>query len=121
MPSGAPVVIDLFSGAGGMSLGFLAAGCRILAGIDEDDAANATFLDNFTRLQKDDPPFVPVPGEGDFHAFDLDAIPSGKNVDIVIGGPPCQGFSRIGRAKLASLREEVPADEIVEEDPRNEL
>jgi DNA (cytosine-5)-methyltransferase 1 len=117
----APVVIDLFSGAGGMSLGFRAAGCRILAGVDEDDAANVTFQDNFTRLQQDDPPFVPPPGEGDLLEFDLGDIPGGSDVDILIGGPPCQGFSRIGRAKLDSLQEQGYREEGFEEDPRNEL
>lgn len=59
-----PVVIDLFSGAGGMALGFRAAGCRILAGIDEDDAANATFQENFTQLQGDDPPSFRLQARG---------------------------------------------------------
>ncbi|AMV40492.1 Modification methylase BspRI [Planctomyces sp. SH-PL62] len=104
-----------------MSLGFQAAGCRILAGIDEDDSANATFLENFTRLQPEAPPVVPSPGEGDLHSYDLDGIPGVENVDIVIGGPPCQGFSRIGRAKLDSLRDEGQREEGFEEDPRNEL
>jgi DNA (cytosine-5)-methyltransferase 1 len=117
----APIVIDLFSGAGGMSLGFHAAGCRILAGIDEDDVANASFLENFTRLQRGAPPFVPPPGEGDLLEFDLEAIPGAKDVDILIGGPPCQGFSRIGRAKLDSLQETGYREEGFEDDPRNEL
>jgi DNA (cytosine-5)-methyltransferase 1 len=121
MASECPNVIDLFSGAGGMSLGFQAAGCRILAGIDEDDAANATFLENFSRLQRRHPPFVPSPGEGDLLEFDLNGLARGKDVDILIGGPPCQGFSRIGRAKLASLQEAGSRDEGFEDDPRNEL
>ena len=116
-----PVVVDLFSGAGGLSLGFRAAGCRILAGIDHDDAANATFLDNFSKLQPGNPPFVPPPDEGNLLGLDLDGITEGRAVDIVIGGPPCQGFSRIGRAKLDWLRDEGFRDEGFEEDPRNEL
>ncbi len=116
-----PVVVDLFSGAGGLSLGFRAAGCRILAGIDQDDAANATFLDNFSRLQPGQPPFVPETDEGNLLGLDLDGVTEGQAVDIVIGGPPCQGFSRIGRAKLDWLRDEGYRDEGFEEDPRNEL
>jgi DNA (cytosine-5)-methyltransferase 1 len=116
-----PVVVDLFSGAGGLSLGFRAAGCRILAGIDHDDAANATFLDNFSRLQPGQPPFVPDPDEGDLHDLDLDGVRGDETVDIIIGGPPCQGFSRIGRAKIDSLRDEGQREEGFEEDPRNEL
>jgi DNA (cytosine-5)-methyltransferase 1 len=121
MVQDAPAVIDLFSGAGGMSLGFRAAGCRILAGVDEEDTANATFLENFARLQPGFQPFVPSPGEGDLHVFDLDTIPGVEEVDIVIGGPPCQGFSRIGRAKLDWLQEAGYREEGFEEDPRNEL
>ncbi len=78
MASDCPIVIDLFSGAGGMSLGFQAAGCRILAGIDEDDAANATFLENFSRLQRAHPPSVSPPGEGDLLEFDLGDIAGGE-------------------------------------------
>ena len=39
----------------------------------------------------------------------------------MIGGPPCQGFSRIGRAKLDWLRDEGYREDGFEEDPRNEL
>ena len=106
-----PVVVDLFSGAGGMSLGFRVAWCRILAGVDEDDGANATLLENFTHLQPDAPPFVPAPEEGDLHDFDLDGVRGDENIDSIIGGPPCQGFSRMGRAKLDSLRDEGQRDE----------
>jgi DNA (cytosine-5)-methyltransferase 1 len=119
--SNAPIVIDLFSGAGGMSLGFRAAGCTILAGIDKDDAANATFLENFARLQPERSPFVPPPGAGDLLEFDLGGIAGKEKVDILIGGPPCQGFSRIGRAKLASLQEAGYREKGFDEDPRNEL
>lgn len=112
-----PVIVDLFSGAGGLSLGFHAAGCRVLAGIDSDETASATFLANFSRLQPDSPPLVPQQGEGDLLELDLDEIALPGEVDIVVGGPPCQGFSRIGRAKLASLRDEPG----YEDDPRNEL
>jgi DNA (cytosine-5)-methyltransferase 1 len=121
MAPDAPVVVDLFSGAGGMSLGFHAAGCRILAGIDADDVANTTFQENFKRLQPGDVPFIPRPGEGDLLEFDLGDIPGGSDVDILIGGPPCQGFSRIGRAKLDSLQVQGYRAEGFEADPRNEL
>jgi DNA (cytosine-5)-methyltransferase 1 len=104
-----------------MSLGFRAAGCRILAGIDEDDVANATFLENFNSLQRDYPPYVPPPGAGNLLKFDLGRIPGEEKIDILIGGPPCQGFSHIGRAKLASLQGAGHREQGFEEDPRNEL
>lgn len=112
-----PTVIDLFSGAGGLSLGFHAAGCRIQAAVDTDESAGRTFRDNFDNLQPADPPIV-MPGED----FDLEQLRLTEILrdesppDIVIGGPPCQGFAVIGRAKLDSLDDEGFAG-----DPRNEL
>lgn len=44
-------VIDLFCGAGGFSLGFHAAGCHILAAVDADPVAGATYRQNFSVLQ----------------------------------------------------------------------
>ena len=109
-------VVDLFCGAGGLSLGFHAAGCRIVAGIDADERAGETYRKNFTNLQPDCPPLVLHGTEGDLEAIDLHAIASEYPADILVGGPPCQGFSRIGRAKLASLKNCGFAD-----DPRNAL
>ncbi|NTU50123.1 MAG: DNA cytosine methyltransferase [Desulfobulbaceae bacterium] len=79
-------VADLFCGAGGMSLGFKQAGFRAVFAIDHDAPAIATYRANF--------------GE---HALcaDIREVADFPNVDIVIGGPPCQGFSRLGKqAKL---------------------
>jgi len=46
-----PAVLDLFCGAGGMSLGFKNAGCRILGGIDQNKYAIATHHQNFPNLK----------------------------------------------------------------------
>jgi DNA (cytosine-5)-methyltransferase 1 len=108
--------MDLFSGAGGFSLGFHSAGCRILAAADVDEAAGQTFLENFRRLQCDDPPLVAYGDEGDLERMDLPRLATGGVPDVLIGSPPCQGFSRVGRAKLDSL-----SDEGFEGDPRNQL
>jgi len=109
--------IDLFCGAGGFSLGFRAAGCEIVAAADADESAAETFKLNLGRLQPHAPPLV-VGGEdeGNVEDLDLDRLASQGRPDILIGGPPCQGFSRIGRAKLDSLTEEGHVN-----DPRNEL
>jgi DNA (cytosine-5)-methyltransferase 1 len=112
--AGPPLVVDLFCGAGGFSLGFHAAGCRILAAADADEAAAQTFRQNFGLLQQDEPPRVPQ--NGDLEGIDLDAVVGPHRPDIVIGGPPCQAFSRLGRAKLNSL-----SDEGFRGDPRNVL
>jgi hypothetical protein len=53
-----PRVVDLFSGAGGLSLGFHAAGCHIQAAFDQDPVAARTFKRNFVTLQKKEPAVV---------------------------------------------------------------
>ena len=60
-----PLVIDLFCGAGGFSLGFHAAGCRILAAVDTDASAAQTFRRNFALLHPEHPPTVLGGDEGD--------------------------------------------------------
>src|SRR4051794_3775250 len=99
-------VIDLFSGAGGFSLGFRAAGCRILAGVDIDEAAGETYRENFSRLQPGDEPLVFSGDDGNMEELALSRVDARGRPDILIGGPPCQGFSRVGRGKLDSLSDE---------------
>lgn len=94
--------LDLFAGAGGMSLGFRAASARCIGAVEWDQAA----ADTFARTFRDDRPVVfGGPEEGDVNRLPVpelfEVLP--EMPDIVIGGPPCQGFSRIGRAKHASL------------------
>jgi DNA (cytosine-5)-methyltransferase 1 len=110
----APLVVDLFCGAGGFSLGFQAAGCRIIAAADADGMAAETYRRNFALLQPGHAPHVPE--DGDLEEIDLDSLIGAQGPDIVIGGPPCQAFSRLGRAKLNSL-----SDEGFRGDPRNVL
>lgn len=109
-------VADLFCGAGGLSLGFHAAGARSVVALDHDERAAETFESNFRRLQPDSPPLVLGGKQADMATIDVTSSPCGTVPDIVIGGPPCQGFSRLGRAKLNSLSDEGAAG-----DARNEL
>jgi DNA (cytosine-5)-methyltransferase 1 len=111
-----PRVVDLFCGAGGFSLGFVAAGCRVQGAIDADESACRTFEENFRILQPGSPPEVFHGDAGDLGNFDAESLAREGAPDILIGGPPCQGFSTLGRAKLDSL-----SDEGYAEDPRNEL
>ena len=106
-------VVDLFGGAGGFSLGFRRAGFRIAAAVDHDELAGETFRRNFSQLQPEHPPLVFSGEEGDMSAFPFGEI---APPDVVIGGPPCQAYSKIGRGKLASL-----SDRSFAEDPRNDL
>lgn len=83
--------IDLFSGCGGFSYGFQQAGFNILLGIDNDRIA----LNTFERNHKDSKGlFV------DLHQpqaiKDIISNLKGKKVDVIIAGPPCQGFSLTG-------------------------
>lgn len=95
-------VLDLFAGAGGMALGFQAAGGRCIGAVEWDQAAADTFAHTF---REDDPVVFGGPAAGDVNGLPvadlISALPAAPN--IVVGGPPCQGFSRIGRAKQASL------------------
>jgi DNA (cytosine-5)-methyltransferase 1 len=96
--------IDLFSGCGGMTLGFGWAGFNSVLASDIDENCEKTFATNFPQI-----PFLC----GDLSEFtkdEFDKIISDKEIDVIIGGPPCQGFS------LANKKRNK-----VSEDPRNKL
>lgn len=98
-------------------MGFRAAGAQILAAVDTNEDAGHTFCSCFARLQPRHPPRAFFGDSGDIERLDLERVASGPSgPDILVGGPPCQGFSRLGRAKLASL-----ADDPSSGDPRNQL
>ena len=84
-------VIDLFSGCGGLSKGFMDAGCKILLGVDIDQAALNTFEQNHSGA-------IALKGSlADAPTFKkMMELIGGNPVDIIVGGPPCQGFSLTG-------------------------
>jgi DNA (cytosine-5)-methyltransferase 1 len=86
-----PIVIDLFCGAGGLSKGFEMAGFKILAGLDNDKWSIQTFKKNHKRAKIINEDIRKVSGE------DIEKLIKTKNVDVIAGGPPCQGFSIAGR------------------------
>jgi DNA (cytosine-5)-methyltransferase 1 len=98
-----PTILDLFAGAGGMALGFHAAGGKCIGAVENDQAAADTFAQTF--IEDQDLAVFGGPEDGDVNRLPvpdlIDALPAMPTV--VVGGPPCQGFSRIGRAKQASL------------------
>ena len=103
--------IDLFSGAGGIGIGFERAGFKQIFSADFDAAVAKTFRHNNPKV-----PFI----EGDLsdkHTFDsIKKDFDGSEVDIIVGGPPCQGFSSFGQRKRINLGGYDPHS-----DPRNKL
>jgi DNA (cytosine-5)-methyltransferase 1 len=86
-------VIDLFSGAGGMSLGFAQAGFESVWALDNNAAAIRTYCANF--------------GDHGDCADIEDWLARGKPIaqaDVVVGGPPCQGFSLLNKHRAGDAR-----------------
>ena len=82
--------VDLFCGAGGLSYGFEMAGFQILLGIDNDAMALKTFEKNHSGSKSICGDITKVTYE------DIKKKIGNKAIDVVIGGPPCQGFSLSG-------------------------
>lgn len=97
-----PTAVDLFAGAGGMSLGFEQAGFDVVAAVEIDPIHGCTHKFNFPDCVLIPHSVTEVTGE----MIRATAGIPGK-IDVVFGGAPCQGFSMIGKRSL--------------EDPRNSL
>lgn len=98
-----PIAVDLFAGAGGMTLGFEQAGFDVLASVEIDPIHCATHAYNF--------PFWSILCRSVTEVTGAEIRGSSaigdRPIDVVFGGPPCQGFSLIGKRSL--------------DDPRNSL
>ena len=81
--------IDLFSGAGGLHIGFEKAGFGIKLCIDNDNLVERTHIRNFPNIPMINRDIREV-SSNEIASY----LPNGK-VDVIIGGPPCQGFSTI--------------------------
>jgi len=94
--------IDLFAGCGGLSKGFMDAGFDILVGIDNDDIALQTFRRNHGNA---------VAFNADLSktkVFEqIDKVIAGQKVDVIIAGPPCQGFSLTGPRNFDDARNKL--------------
>jgi DNA (cytosine-5)-methyltransferase 1 len=101
--SGRPIGIDLFAGAGGLSLGFEQAGFDVAAAVEIDPIHCAVHEYNFPNCRTICASVIDISGDEIRSRAGL----QGKDIDVVFGGPPCQGFSMIGKRTL--------------DDPRNSL
>ncbi len=143
--------IDLFSGAGGLSLGIKKAGGELLYSNEMDVYASETQKHNLKLLKEDENKVITASIE-ELHREiigkkikleyqsdivhehqsminsykqnsalskkHIELVKKTKNVDLLVGGPPCQGFSTVGRGKRKSKNEE---QKDFVDDPRNQL
>jgi DNA (cytosine-5)-methyltransferase 1 len=115
-----PRLMDLFAGCGGITLGFVTAGYELVASVESDAWAAASHGANFADVSRG------KNREAQFKARDITSETPASifrdlglagtvedQVDVLVGGPPCQAFARVGRAKLrheAHRRDEDDAD-----------
>lgn len=94
--------IDLFAGCGGLSKGFMDAGFDVIVGVDNDDAALETFKLNHNGA---------VALNADLskqETFDeIKRIAGDRQIDVIIAGPPCQGFSLTGPRNFDDKRNKL--------------
>ena len=98
-----PIAVDLFAGAGGMTLGFEQAGFDVLASVEIDPIHCATHEYNFPMWTAICASVTDISGNDIRKRSQI----GDREVDVVFGGPPCQGFSLIGKRAF--------------DDPRNQL
>jgi DNA (cytosine-5)-methyltransferase 1 len=100
-----PTVLDLFAGAGGLSLGFEQAGFDILASVEYDPVHCATHEFNFPYSK------VICRDISTLSTKELKKILGDRTIpDVICGGPPCQGFSMIGKRVLDDPRNKLPRE-----------
>ena len=98
-----PVLVDLFCGVGGLSLGFEQAGFQVALAVDIELINVKAYSRNFPKASVAQ---LDLQAASGFDLLELSDLQFG-DVDVVVGGPPCQGFSMIGARRV--------------DDPRNKL
>lgn len=99
-------VLDLFAGCGGFSLGFTAAGFKLVGAVEKEPTAALTHARNFSPedawkthgVARDITEITPTR-----LVRDLGLGEPSRAVDVVLAGPPCQSYARVGRAKLREI------------------
>lgn len=95
-------VLDMFCGAGGLSKGFIDAGYDVVLGVDFDEAALKTFEKNHKGAKA-----LKLDLFKDENMIELIKQAQENKIDVLIGGPPCQGFSLAGKRKEADDRNKL--------------
>jgi DNA (cytosine-5)-methyltransferase 1 len=93
-------VIDLFCGCGGFSQGFKQANYNILLGIDSWKDAITTYQYNFENAKVINEDITKIDGKSIIELLNVEP----DDVDVIIGGPPCQGFSISGKRMIDDPR-----------------
>ncbi len=107
----APFAVELFAGVGGFSLGMKAAGIDVALAVEKDEQTLATYSQNFPSTPVLCADVQKLTGLEIRRLLEVAQNQQGREwdgkIDLVFGGPPCQGLSRIGKRDV--------------DDPRNQL
>lgn len=119
-----PIVVDLFAGCGGLSLGLEQAGFDLALAVEKSPMAAETFYHNFIKkiknskewenyinkplLEQAEQKLVVDNIEKVVKSKDLIKKIKEQNVDLLVGGPPCQGFSLAGKRNPNDKRNQMP-------------
>lgn len=99
-----PIFVDFFSGAGGLSCGFCQAGYNVVFANDFEEVCVRTYRYNHPEIPEENV----VQGDIRKLVDHIEDYIKDQNIDVVVGGPPCQGFSSANQQRII-------------DDPRNEL
>jgi DNA (cytosine-5)-methyltransferase 1 len=98
--SGRPRIVDLFAGAGGLSEGFERTGFDVAVTVDADAVAMRTYRFNHPAVREDR---VLCRDIRTLEPAELRRLAGRRRIDVLIGAPPCQGFSHVGHRSKGSL------------------
>lgn len=104
-------LLDLFSGCGGLTTGFTRAGFKSVGGVEFDPFAAASYARNF-HAGANEKHFAKARDVRELDLTELLGVSEAgvaDAVDVVIGGPPCPSFTRVGRAKLREVMDHPEA------------
>jgi DNA (cytosine-5)-methyltransferase 1 len=114
-----PRVLDLFAGCGGFSLGFHSAGFHLAGAVESDPDAARSYGQNFHPGSPEHARARDITRTSPAElALELRLGSLKDAIDVIIGGPPCQAFARVGRPKLREIEEHPEA---YRRDPRAQL